>query len=177
MGPKTAKAYVAIRTMINTGELAPGDKLPPERKLSESLNIGRTALRQVLADLLAQGVLEVKDRSGYLVAPQKPTKDRADTLRVVLARALGKPEDTPWLDSVADVVKLRLGAERATRDARVTWAIDVVSPDGWFTCTAFTEDRDEIVKELMFRRELASPNITYRLRRREEYMREEIEEV
>ncbi|WP_405837786.1 NUDIX domain-containing protein [Streptomyces platensis] len=67
MGPKTAKVYETLRTMLTSGEYAPGDKLPSERTLVEQLGIGRTALRQVLARLVAEGALEVRGRSSYRV--------------------------------------------------------------------------------------------------------------
>lgn len=67
MGPKTAKVYSTIRDWLESGRLTPGDKLPSERRLSEELEIGRTALRQVLARLVAEGALEVRGRSSYRV--------------------------------------------------------------------------------------------------------------
>ncbi|MFZ4178433.1 GntR family transcriptional regulator [Streptomyces griseoincarnatus] len=67
MGPKTAKVYETLREWLVAGEYAPGDKLPSERALVERLGIGRTALRQVLARLVAEGALEVRGRSSYRV--------------------------------------------------------------------------------------------------------------
>ncbi|MFH8477689.1 NUDIX domain-containing protein [Streptomyces sp. NPDC018055] len=67
MGPKTTKVYETLQKRLATGEYAPGDKLPSERTLVEELGIGRTALRQVLARLLAEGALEVRGRSSYRV--------------------------------------------------------------------------------------------------------------
>lgn len=48
MGPKTQRVYETIRSWIESGGYGPGDKLPSERTLSAELEIGRTALRQVL---------------------------------------------------------------------------------------------------------------------------------
>ncbi|MBT2387248.1 NUDIX domain-containing protein [Streptomyces sp. ISL-11] len=67
MGPKTARVDKTIRQWIASGKLSPGDKLPSERTLVEQLDIGRTALRQVLARLVAEKVLEVRGRSSYVV--------------------------------------------------------------------------------------------------------------
>lgn len=67
MGPKSAKAYETIREWVASGAFEPGDKLPSERKLAEELGLGRTALRQVLAKLVAERVLEVRGRSSYRV--------------------------------------------------------------------------------------------------------------
>lgn len=67
MGPKSAKVYEAIRARLASGELAPGDKLPSERTMVDELGIGRTALRQVLARLVAEGAIEVRGRSSYRI--------------------------------------------------------------------------------------------------------------
>ena len=67
MGPKSERVYRTIREWITTGEYPPGAKIPSERTLSEDLSIGRTALRQVLAKLVAEGVIEVHGRSSYRV--------------------------------------------------------------------------------------------------------------
>ncbi|MFD0209732.1 NUDIX domain-containing protein [Streptomyces hirsutus] len=67
MGPKTTKVYEKLRERLASGEYAPGDKFPSERRLTEELGIGRTALRQVLARLVTEGALEVRGRSSYRV--------------------------------------------------------------------------------------------------------------
>ena len=40
-----------IRTLITNGELSPGDKLPPERKLSEKFGVGRSVVRDAIRKL------------------------------------------------------------------------------------------------------------------------------
>ncbi|MFW3474571.1 NUDIX domain-containing protein [Streptomyces microflavus] len=68
MGPKTQRVYATIRSWIESGRYAPGDKLPSERTLSSELKIGRTALRQVLARLASERFIKAHDRSAYRVA-------------------------------------------------------------------------------------------------------------
>ncbi|WP_392872782.1 GntR family transcriptional regulator [Streptomyces sp. LN499] len=77
MGPKSAKVYETIRARLASGDLSPGDKLPSERTLVEELGIGRTALRQVLAKLVAEGAIEVRGRSSYRV-PERASVGRPD---------------------------------------------------------------------------------------------------
>ncbi|MFE6360167.1 NUDIX domain-containing protein [Streptomyces sp. NPDC057806] len=67
MGPKSERVYRTIHEWISTGKYLPGTKLPSERTLCEELEIGRTALRQVLAKLVAERVIEVHGRSSYRV--------------------------------------------------------------------------------------------------------------
>ncbi|GAB2328791.1 GntR family transcriptional regulator [Streptomyces variabilis] len=78
MGPKTTEVYERLRERLSTGEYAPGDKFPSERTLAQELGIGRTALRQVLARLVAEGALEVRGRSSYrlpgAVSVEAPTE-------------------------------------------------------------------------------------------------------
>ncbi|ARQ67510.1 NUDIX domain-containing protein [Streptomyces marincola] len=75
MGPKTTKVYKTLRARLASGDYAPGSKFPSERALAEELGIGRTALRQVLARLVAEGALDVRGRSSYRV-PEVPSIPR-----------------------------------------------------------------------------------------------------
>ncbi|MGW2654710.1 NUDIX domain-containing protein [Streptomyces sp. NPDC001478] len=74
---KTARVERTIREWIGNGKLGPGDKLPSERALVEELEIGRTALRQALARLVAEGMLEVRNRSSYRVPTSEDARTRA----------------------------------------------------------------------------------------------------
>lgn len=73
MGPKSERVYRTIREWITIGKYLPGTKLPSERTLTEELGIGRTALRQVLARLVAERVIEVHGRSSYRVPDRSVT--------------------------------------------------------------------------------------------------------
>ncbi len=68
MGPKSTRVYEAIREWITSGKLAPGDKLPSERTMTADLDIGRTALRLVLARLASERLIVAYGRSSYRVA-------------------------------------------------------------------------------------------------------------
>lgn len=50
-------AVAAIRSLISDGNYAPGDRLPPERELIESLGMSRTTLRKALDTLEREGVI------------------------------------------------------------------------------------------------------------------------
>lgn len=47
-----------------TGEVRPGERLPPERKLAESLGVGRTVVREALKSLTLLGLIEVRQGDG-----------------------------------------------------------------------------------------------------------------
>jgi len=57
-----------IRDLITSGQLKPGDKLPPERKLCEKLGVGRTHLRDAIKKLEFYGILRTLPQSGTIVA-------------------------------------------------------------------------------------------------------------
>jgi GntR family transcriptional regulator, transcriptional repressor for pyruvate dehydrogenase complex len=66
-------AYTAIidriREMICSGELAPGDRLPPERKLAEAFGVSRNSLRQAFQALAERRIIESRQGDGtYLLA-------------------------------------------------------------------------------------------------------------
>jgi GntR family transcriptional regulator len=56
---------------IESGELSPGDRLPPERALSQMLGVNRMTLRQALRLLELQGLLERRQGRGTTVALPK----------------------------------------------------------------------------------------------------------
>lgn len=57
----------ALKRRILSGELAAGERLPPERELAALLGASRVTLRSALDRLAAAGLLSVRHGSGYLV--------------------------------------------------------------------------------------------------------------
>ncbi|MEM7641958.1 MAG: FCD domain-containing protein [Pseudomonadota bacterium] len=57
-----------IELLILRGILRPGDRLPPERDLAERLGVSRPSLREAIADLSKNGLLETRAGSGIYVA-------------------------------------------------------------------------------------------------------------
>lgn len=57
-----------IRELITSGQLKPGDKLPPERRLAERLGVGRGNVRDAIKKLEFYGILKTLPQSGTLVA-------------------------------------------------------------------------------------------------------------
>ncbi len=56
-----------ILSRILSGTLAPGDKLPPERELSEQFHINRNTLREALRQIENLGLLNVRQGDGIYV--------------------------------------------------------------------------------------------------------------
>jgi GntR family transcriptional regulator, transcriptional repressor for pyruvate dehydrogenase complex len=60
-----------IREQLESGRLQPGDKLPPERELSEQLGVSRTALREALRSLEIAGIVKLRKgpKGGAFIQP------------------------------------------------------------------------------------------------------------
>jgi len=69
--PKKTRLYENIIdqliALIKDGTLKPGDKLPPERKLAEDLNVSRTAIREALRSLETMGYISSKVGGGTYI--------------------------------------------------------------------------------------------------------------
>jgi len=61
-------AAARIAQLISSGELRPGDRLPPERELAQSLGVSRGALREGLASLESAGLLRARVGHGRFVS-------------------------------------------------------------------------------------------------------------
>lgn len=57
-----------VRELITSGQLNPGDRLPPERKLAEKLGVGRSNVRDAIKKLEFYGILKTLPQSGTVVA-------------------------------------------------------------------------------------------------------------
>jgi GntR family transcriptional repressor for pyruvate dehydrogenase complex len=56
-----------IKENIEKGELLPGDKLPSERELAQSLSVSRGVVRQAMSVLEAKGIIEIKQGIGVFL--------------------------------------------------------------------------------------------------------------
>lgn len=99
-----------VESLILRGILRPGERLPPERDLSERMGVSRPSLREALADLQERGLLTTKAGAGVYVA---------DVLGSAFAPALVKLFGSHD-EAVFDYISFRrdmegLAAERAAR--------------------------------------------------------------
>lgn len=112
-----APAYAAVidrlRRSIALGVVLPGEKLPPERALAESLGVSRVTLREALRVLQGEGLIVTRrgGGGGAVIAIRSPSvEDVRDELR----------RTRPLIDEVFDyrlaveTMAARLAAERCT---------------------------------------------------------------
>jgi len=103
-----------LRTLILTHQVHPGDKLPPERKLAETLGVNRATLREAMKNLEQAGLIHIRQGDGTRVL------DFVQTAGLDLLRHLVHGEGR--LNLVRDILEFRqivgrevarLAAERA----------------------------------------------------------------
>jgi GntR family transcriptional repressor for pyruvate dehydrogenase complex len=94
----TDDAITKIKDMLLTGELAPGDRLPPEGPLAAHLGLSRTSLREAVRALTFLGVLDTRQGDGTYVTGLGPE---------LLLGALGFAIDLQREESFADLVAVR----------------------------------------------------------------------
>ncbi|WP_327287636.1 FadR/GntR family transcriptional regulator [Streptomyces sp. NBC_01198] len=68
----TDKAIARIRELIQSGELLPGAKLPPEQKLASDLGLSRNLMREAVKALVVARVLEIRRGDGTYVTSLEP---------------------------------------------------------------------------------------------------------
>ncbi len=113
------KVAAKILRQIVSGELAPGARLPAERRLSEDMGVSRVSVRAGLQKLKAQGLLQSVQGGGTSVAA--PRIGSGDPALLALARV-----DRA---SLADLVDLRSALEvwAARRAAQKADKLDIAA--------------------------------------------------
>jgi GntR family transcriptional repressor for pyruvate dehydrogenase complex len=109
----TMQVVEHVRALISSGEVKPGDRLPPERELARKLKISRSSLRAGIGFLSAMGVLKSRHGAGTFVSSGPPALDSSSL--TVLGALHGF---LPWQMFEARLVLesnvAALAAERAT---------------------------------------------------------------
>ncbi|MBS1121642.1 MAG: Transcriptional regulator GntR family [Deltaproteobacteria bacterium] len=93
----------ALRRAILCGELAVGERLPPERALAVQLGVSRLTLRAALATLDAAGLIAVRHGSGYIV--RDFVRDGGPDLLAGLTELAAERGDLPPI--AADLLRVR----------------------------------------------------------------------
>ena len=104
----------ALVNVIVSGELAPGDTLPPELPLSQQFGVSRTVLRESVKRLEEKGLVTVGQGRGTVV---QPTKSWNMMDRVVLTALIVHDDSLGVLDELS-IVRARLEAAMAGDTAR-----------------------------------------------------------
>src|SRR5438105_2479659 len=124
------EAYGRLRQAIMDGELAPGQQLRPD-DLAEVLGLSRMPVREALARLHAEGLVETRPRSGTRVSPLR-LDDASQALKVITAmHELAALEAVPRLQA-SHIERLAQAAERfASAVAASDHERAIVADDGF----------------------------------------------
>ena len=102
------KSFVdIIESKILSGELQPGDRLPPEREMAKDAGISRGSVNQAVLDLERMGFLRIVPRKGTFVA-EYSRNATPETLSALIRR--DKALTNPRL--FADFMEFRILVER-----------------------------------------------------------------
>lgn len=104
-----------IREQLESGSLRPGDKLPPERELSEQLGVSRTALREALRSLEIAGIVRLRKgpRGGAFIQSGDPSSMNRVIQDLMRLGAISL-DDLTEVRQVIQTAVVRLACERAT---------------------------------------------------------------
>ena len=111
--------YDQIRDKILSGELAAGDKLPPERELIEIFQCSRPTIREALKMLASKNYVTISAGSGTVVN-KLSTVEAERALKDMLRQDLVSREDLRALRNVCELISIKWAAERRSdRDIEV----------------------------------------------------------
>jgi DNA-binding FadR family transcriptional regulator len=117
--PQAAGALLAdqIVTAIALGEFVPGQRLPAERELAESLGVSRATVRAAVAKVAAMGLVEVRrGRTGgaYIRSPWNATS--AAAVRAFLEPQWAALEGVMDMRHLVEALVARTAAERRSKE-------------------------------------------------------------
>lgn len=99
--PKLSERVIAdLRTRLGSGEFAPGEKLPAESRLTEIFGVSRTVIREAIATLAADGLVEPRQGAGVFVV-ERPARAFA---------AIGS-DGGMSISNALNVLEVRMGIE------------------------------------------------------------------
>ncbi|ASY65135.1 putative D-glucarate or D-galactorate regulator, GntR family (plasmid) [Sinorhizobium sojae CCBAU 05684] len=91
----------ALREQIEAGFYAPGDKLPTEPALIDRFGFSRTVIREAIAALRADGLVESRQGAGVFVIGPKPTDEGLKLFT----------DETDKISDIIEELELRIGIE------------------------------------------------------------------
>jgi DNA-binding FadR family transcriptional regulator len=112
-----------LKNLILDGTHPPGSRLPAERHLAATLGVGRASVREAIAELVNQGVVQTRRNSGTYVLPQAMEVIRE-------AKAVASPDTSPLSTLAArlaiEPVIAQFAAAVGKRDAELERLLDLM---------------------------------------------------
>lgn len=107
----------SIKRMILDGDFRPGDRLPVEKDLAQSLGVSRGSLREGIAALSILGVVDTRQGDGTYITNLDVTKLLAPMGFVVDLEGRGNIRDVHAVRRMLESEAARLAASRITDEA------------------------------------------------------------
>ena len=151
-GTTAEEVVVRLRDMIHSGELSPGDRLPPERDLAKLLGVSRPTLRAGIRSLATVGILQSRQGAGTFVAQrdESPTLD-SSPLRM-LSALHGFTSDEMFEARLALEMSIAgMAAERATSEQMTLMAEEIT---GMYA--SLSEPEQYLVHDMKFHQTIAA---------------------
>src|SRR5215207_9550592 len=146
----TGQVVAHVRSLIDRGELRPGDRLPAERDLAIHIGVSRPTVRAGLRALSAMGVVQSRHGSGTFI-PEGPPSLGTEALSFLAALHGLTREEMYEARRILEVGACGLAAERATPDQVATLAEEVA---GLFA--SMDDPRLFLVHDINFHRGVAA---------------------
>ena len=106
--------FEQLRDSIYRGQLKPGEKLPPERKLADAFNVSRPSLRAAMDKLTHIGLIEQRQGQGTFVRSLQSRYEQNPLRKVMEGEEV----------SLVDLLEVRLGLEVQSVAMAATRATD-----------------------------------------------------
>ncbi|PKM77340.1 MAG: GntR family transcriptional regulator [Firmicutes bacterium HGW-Firmicutes-15] len=116
---KTKRIYEEIveqlKGMISRGDLQPGNKLPAERDMAESLGVSRASVREALTALETMGILDIRPGEGTFVR-RTSDSETFEPLALLLAFERNPEAQMMEVRRILETECAALAAVRATQE-------------------------------------------------------------
>ncbi len=116
---RTKKVYEEvveqIKALIASGNLKPGQQLPPERELAQRFGVSRPSMREAFSILETLGVIEIRPGDGTYVA-KRLTGSLLSPMALSLDRTKRRILESYEVREVLEIEATRLAAGRATAE-------------------------------------------------------------
>ncbi len=128
-GPRYMQLQRQLKNAIESGRLAPGTPLPPEREIAEMTALSRVTVRKAMQPLVEAGLVQQRRGSGTIVAPRVPKVEQSLSILTSFSEDMarrGLDSSSVWLErgifmpSPEEIVALGLSAgEQVSRITRL----------------------------------------------------------
>ncbi len=115
-GSPAAVVAQRLLELFTGGTIAPGTRLPPERQLAASLEVGRSAVREALAALEVLGIVDVRPGSGTYL---RGTASELLPHTLAWGMLIGERGTSELIEvrNALEALAARLAAQRATDES------------------------------------------------------------